>query len=293
MSVQFCVLGSGSKGNAALVMTPELHVMIDAGFAPEELEDRMEGTGASWHSLDALILTHVHGDHIKKRCLARCAEHKVHFICHERHAAYLAGGRFFHKVKDKGLLHTFSDKPLVIRAGDTEQGARIAESANAEGNGVMALQLTPIPLSHDARPTFGFRLEARSSQRTVALAYLADLGEWNEDVLTRLADVDLLALEFNHDEEMELSSGRHPLLIERVLGAEGHLSNVQAAEAFRRVLQMGRNGGPKYLVQLHLSDECNLPRLAYDAAYEVVKELGASTQVFSTRQQMRGTIYSL
>ena len=50
-----------------------------------------------------------------------------------------------------------------------------------------------------------------------------------------LADVDILALEFNHDVFLEKSSGRSPALIFRVLGDRGHLSNVQAAELLREV----------------------------------------------------------
>ena len=54
--------------------------------------------------------------------------------------------------------------------------------------------------------------------------------------LSRLANVDLLALEFNHDVDLEHSSGRSPYLIARILSEEGHLSNLQALELLREVV---------------------------------------------------------
>lgn len=289
MNVQFCVLGSGSEGNAALLMTPHLHVLIDAGFFPDELASRMDGTGASWETIDAVVLTHTHGDHIKKKCLTFCAQHGVRFICHERHAEQLSGGRYFKRVVEKNLLQTYNGNgPFEVGAGANH----LAEKTN----GAEALRFFPIPLPHDAPPTFGFRIEARlaePAERWVKIGYLADLGDGHEPIAREVLDVDLLALEFNHDVELERRSGRHPTLIQRVLGKDGHLSNEQAADLFRRVLENGTNGGPKLLVQMHLSRDCNRPELAYKAAQEVVLLTGASTRVYSTRQDQRGTVHTL
>ncbi|HYG76164.1 MAG TPA: MBL fold metallo-hydrolase [Planctomycetota bacterium] len=293
MSVQFCVLGSGSEGNAALLMTPAVHVLIDAGFFPDELSQRMDGTGATWQTLDAVILTHTHGDHLKKKCLTYCIQHDVKFICHAHHAEQLSGGRYFKKMRERGLLQTYDDNgPFEIWP------APVLDESGAER--CCALRFFPVALSHDCKPTFGFRIEARYSSpetpgdiRWFKLGYFADLGHCCEVVTQHMIDLDLLALEFNHDEEMERNSGRHPSLIQRVLGKEGHLSNSQAADVFRRVLETATNGGPKLLVQMHLSRDCNRAELAYNAAQEVVLLTGAHTRVYSTRQDRRGTVHCL
>lgn len=316
MSVRFCVLGSGSKGNAALLQTPHLQVLIDAGFAPDELAARLAGTGAGWKSLDAVLLTHTHGDHIKRRCFGLLAEHGVQFFCHKRHARFFEGSRYFSKLKDKGLVAVFDASPFEVApkpplsiAPDRKPHTGFRAADCSLGDKAL-LRVQPIQLPHDSPPTLGFRLEvrcsgmgfqpmkehgqaARATERWVRLAYLADLGECSDEVARAAAGVDLLALEFNHDEEMELASGRHPLLIERVLSSEGHLSNAQAAEAFRRVVELGANGGPTVLVQLHLSQECNDPTLAYQAARQAILASGVQTQVFSTRQDQRGTVHVL
>jgi len=271
-------------GNAALLMTPDQHVLIDCGFLPDELSRRMEGTDATWESLDAVVLTHTHGDHLKKKCLVMCAQHEIQFVCHTHHAEQLKGSRYFEKLRKKELLRVYHDAPFELHS---------------------SLRFHPIPLPHDCPPTFGFRIEARvppilaeghdapSSERWVKLGYLADLGVCGEEIAREVAGVDLLALEFNHDEELERKSGRHPRLIQRVLGPQGHLSNKQAADVFRKLLEDEPNGGPKVLLQMHLSRDCNRAELAYQAAQEVLMLTGGQTRIFSTRQDQRGTIHAL
>ena len=324
--VKFCVLGSGSQGNAVLLMTPRLHVLIDAGFPPDELAARMDGTGASWQSLHAVILTHTHADHLCKRCLDFCVEHEIRFVCHERHAEQLGGGRYFKRLAKKNGLQTYDSNSFELRASAANGGrdaafaafARHAPPADEADTSGDVLRFHPIALPHDAPPTFGFRIEARTVPQAsclrvaeapptygerrleasvangwVKLGYLVDLGTCAEEVALAVADVDLLALEFNHDELMERSSGRHPRLIQRVLSDDGHLSNRQAAEVFRKVLERNGNSGPEVLVQMHLSEDCNRAELAYQAAQEIVLLTGARTRVYSTRQHERGTVHEI
>src|SRR5213076_1241688 len=76
------------------------------------------------------------------------------------------------------------------------------------------------------------------------------------------AGVDVLAVEYNHDERMQRASGRPQILINRVLGDRGHLSNAQAAELTRTVARSCGPDGLRCLIQLHLSRDCNRPDLA-------------------------------
>src|SRR5207249_4770887 len=107
---------------------------------------------------------------------------------------------------------------------------------------------------------------------TWALGYAADLGCWNDELAQALADVDLLALEFNHDEQMQLNSGRPDVLIRRVLGDSGHLSNRQASELLCRVLKTTGHNVIRNVVPLHLSRQCNRPELALAAAQAALVE---------------------
>ncbi|MEI6232037.1 MAG: MBL fold metallo-hydrolase [Planctomycetota bacterium] len=270
MSVHFCVLGSGSKGNAALLKTPTVHLLIDAGFSPQELETRLSGTGVSWDSLDAIVLTHLHADHFKRTCMKFCAQHNVEFICHNDHANRFENFGRFKQLRRLNLVRTYGGDAFEIQK---------------------SVRILPVQIPHDSPPTFGFRIDIEAPTGSVSrVGYFADLGECDDSIASAMFGVDLLALEFNHDEDLQRNSGRHPSLIQRVMSADGHLSNRQAADVFRRVLESGHRV-PKSLVQLHLSRECNRAELAFQAAQEVAFLAGAPTQIFSSRQEIRGTIH--
>jgi phosphoribosyl 1,2-cyclic phosphodiesterase len=134
---------------------------------------------------------------------------------------------------------------------------------------------TPIRVSHDAEPTFGFRIEreASSGRKKGAMAYLADLGTATDSLpWDMLHDLDGLALESNHDPDMLESSNRPHHLIRRIRGNNGHLSNQQCGEAAARLVRQS-SGRLKSMVLLHLSRECNTAQLAKDASIKALKGL--------------------
>ena len=70
MTGRFTVLASGSSGNAALLETDGFGLLIDCGLHPRMLTARLREVGASWDAVNAVILTHIHGDHWKDLTLA-------------------------------------------------------------------------------------------------------------------------------------------------------------------------------------------------------------------------------
>src|SRR3954470_10504913 len=63
MAMRFCILGSGSSGNAALLVTENARVLVDAGFSARRLGAMLAAVGESLDRVDAVFLTHEHGDH--------------------------------------------------------------------------------------------------------------------------------------------------------------------------------------------------------------------------------------
>ena len=63
--MQFCVLGSGSGGNATIVKAGETVLLVDAGFSAARLRDKMKSAGVEPEELDAILRTHEHTDHMK------------------------------------------------------------------------------------------------------------------------------------------------------------------------------------------------------------------------------------
>jgi ribonuclease BN (tRNA processing enzyme) len=267
MALRFTVLASGSGGNASLVEAGGFGVLIDAGLGPRQLASRLAAAGHSWASVHAVLLTHTHSDHWKDRSLAHLHRRRVPLLCHPGHHDTLADySPGFADLHGAGLVRVFQpDADFDLAPG---------------------LRCRALPVRHDGGPTFGFRLEATSAP--AALAYAADLGCWDDGLADALADVDLLAVEFNHDVELERLSGRMPRLIARVLGDDGHLSNAQAAALVRAVLARSPAGRLRHLVQLHLSRDCNRPSLARAAARAALDGHADGVTVHTAEQDRPG-----
>ena len=76
--MRFKILGSSSSGNAALLITDNCKVLIDAGFSARRLGEMLEDCGESIDAIDAVFLTHEHGDHASGiRGLSRLPQLKI------------------------------------------------------------------------------------------------------------------------------------------------------------------------------------------------------------------------
>jgi phosphoribosyl 1,2-cyclic phosphodiesterase len=272
MSLRFTVLASGSSGNASLVEADGFGLLIDAGLGPRQLAARLAAAGSSWSAVQAVLLTHTHSDHWKDRTLAHLCRRRIPLYCHaDSHSDLQTYSPAFLELTAEGLVRPFeSGEEFVVAQG---------------------LRCRPLPLRHDSGATFGFRIEGPRDLfgQAAAVGYVADLGCWDEALADGLADVDLLAVEFNHDLAMELASGRSPRLIGRVLGDEGHLSNTQGAALVRAVLGRSEIGRVRHLVQLHLSRQCNRPTLAREAAKAILDDFAVRVEVHTARQDEPGT----
>ncbi len=64
MTFKFASLGSGSQGNGLVVVSDETHVLVDCGFSIKETERRLGRLGIDPNLIDAILVTHEHGDHV-------------------------------------------------------------------------------------------------------------------------------------------------------------------------------------------------------------------------------------
>ena len=72
MAMSVTVLASGSKGNCTLVSSSSTRLLIDAGLSCREVLRRLLLCGEDPCSVDAVLVTHEHADHIAGiRVLAR------------------------------------------------------------------------------------------------------------------------------------------------------------------------------------------------------------------------------
>lgn len=249
-SLQICILASGSSGNACYIESEHCRILVDAGLSAREISRRFDEAEIDIKRLDAIFLTHEHGDHIRGAGpLSRRLGIPV----------YLTEGTLERGGRTLGKLPT----PVVIQAGEEVR--------------VKDMRVETFTKCHDASDPLG--LVCCSNGKRFGIA--TDLGRSTRVVEEHLRNCQALALEFNHDPDM-LEQGPYSLdLKKRIRSAEGHLSNEQAA----RLLGMVGHADLRHLVLAHLSEINNNPEKAYITAVEALERLGLQNVHVSVAMQ--------
>jgi phosphoribosyl 1,2-cyclic phosphodiesterase len=253
--MEWIFLASGSSGNASIVRWGETCVLLDAGITFRKLESCLAKVKIPPEQIQAVVLSHTHSDHCNPLAIRSFLESGV---------PVLLDGSLIGPLKRK--LKVADDRHLIpLKSGAVREI-------------LPGWLLHTHPLPHGEMPNLGIVLEVNPGlfEPALRLAYLTDLGTWNDKIAEFAAGCDLLGLEFNHDEEMQQNSNRPSYLIARNLGDGGHLSNNQAANCFKEILVRSGERKPRALIQLHLSRQCNKPALALQSAQSVVQSISAS-----------------
>ncbi|MFR5415548.1 MAG: MBL fold metallo-hydrolase [Collinsella sp.] len=184
------ILGSGSKGNCALIEGPQGLIMVDDGLSRRETLKRMAELGLSTDNVSALLITHEHSDHIKGLdvwCKALA-----------RPPLFASRGTLSNK---ENLSH------LPVEEFDPGDALSIA-----------GIHVQTYSTSHDVINPVGYRFDALDD----SIGFATDTGELSSQAMNTLKDCRVLALESNHDVTM-LREGEYPrFLQERILSARGH-----------------------------------------------------------------------
>lgn len=239
--MRFVSLGSGSRGNATLIEAGGCRLLLDCGFSLKELERRLAAVGVEPESLDALLITHEHSDHIRG---VAAFQRRYRPALWMSHGTWLGSG--LEEVED---LHLFHADQGGFRIGD--------------------IQVSPYTVPHDAREPCQYRFE----YQRLRLGVLTDAGSITGHIQEMLDGVDALVLESNHDPRLLAQGPYPPSLKRRVGGNLGHLSNPQAVEL---LLQLGLDRLQR-LVMAHLSEKNNCPRLARETLFQRLPQLEPKT----------------
>jgi phosphoribosyl 1,2-cyclic phosphodiesterase len=221
------VLGSGSSGNAVLIETAHTRILVDAGFAPRVLKKRLAVAGVAPESIEAVVVTHEHTDHIKGVASA-ARKWGWTVVC-------TAGTRMM--CPEWAELRTIlTPCRSTVVVGD--------------------FHLQTVPVSHDANEPIAVIVTSLAEGARAGIVY--DLGHVTEGVSRALDKLDMLVIESNHDEGMLRTGPYPPSLQARIRGRFGHLSNRDAAHAASQSIHSGLNN----IVLAHLSEQNNTPRTA-------------------------------
>lgn len=278
--VRFTVLASGSKGNSTLVTGGKTRILVDAGLSCRELFRRMKLADEDPATLDAILVTHEHQDHVNGLAVtARKLGIPVYFTegTHRAWMRWLTPRRqmtyaqWLEQCRNQAASRQAEAEATEGEPDDAEAvTAQAAEKSEPEKDPtwlpavqyfqagqtfqVGDIAVSPFTIPHDATDPVGFVFQAEG----VRMAVATDLGYMPPNVKAQLKKLDLLLLESNHDLEM-LKDGPYPWSVkQRVLSRVGHLSNETAA----KFLEEDYDGQATYVILGHLSESNNLPELA-------------------------------
>jgi phosphoribosyl 1,2-cyclic phosphodiesterase len=287
--VRFTVLASGSKGNSTVVSGGRTRILVDCGLSCREFFRRMRLAGEEPETLDAILITHEHADHVNGVAVtARKLGIPVYFTegTHRAWMRWLTPRRqmtyaqWLEQCRKQAAERQAEaeaagdegepDETDLVEAAESQKDTAepITPAKDKDPTWLPAVEyfqagqpfeigdiaVSPFTIPHDAADPVGFVFRAEG----VRMAFATDLGYIPPNVKAQLQGVDLLLLESNHDLEM-LRDGPYPWPVkQRVLSRVGHLSN-EAAAGF---LEDGYDGQAAYVILAHLSESNNLPELA-------------------------------
>ena len=235
--MRFASIGSGSAGNCLVVEQANTRLLLDCGFAPNEVVKRLQKLDLMPEQISGILVTHEHDDHAK--------------------GAFKFAAKF--------------NVPVWLSHGSLKMCERhIPESADIQLNiidshtqfSIEAIQINPYPVPHDAREPTQFTF----SDGKHKLGVLTDAGASTSHIEQVLNSCDALVLECNHDLNM-LENGAYPYSLKKRVGSKlGHLDNQSAAALLAKL----DNSKLKHIIAAHLSAKNNTADLAQAALSRVL-----------------------
>ena len=242
---RFISLSSGSNGNCYYIGNDDVSFLIDVGIGGRTIRKRLAQLGIDVSTVDFVLVSHDHVDHI--RYLGSFTEHyhKPLFATKELHRAldshFCTRGRLYGCVKE-------------IEAGVTTE--------------CLGVKFTPFRVPHDAHDTVGYYIDFFGTTFT----FITDVGAVTDEVVDYCSKAAHLIVESNYDRDMLLNGPYPPELQRRIMNGHGHLSNGQTAELLRKVA--GKDVQSVFLC--HLSENNNTTELARQSASAAQQEAGAT-----------------
>lgn len=240
--LKFCTLFSGSSGNSAFIGNDTAKLLVDAGVTAKSIEHELALINEDPRDIDVILITHEHIDHVRGAgVLAR------------RYGMKIAVNRptWYAMAPDVGKI----DPDQVIFTDELNGSFTVG-----------GLEIEPFPISHDAADPVGYSVSDRRHKITVA----TDTGYLSPALHDYCSGSSAVLIEANHDLDM-LENGSYPkALIARIRGKRGHMCNELCGEFAAELAE----NGTRAIIIGHLSNENNIPELAYETVRRTMEGAG-------------------
>ena len=247
-------------GNCLYVESENTKLLIDAGVSLKKIETGLETLNVSPSSLDGILVTHEHSDHIQS--LGNLSK------------------KFNLPVYANS--ETFDAMP---KQTDKISAENINKFKVTEKFQIKDIEVNPFSIPHDAANPCGFNISNNSDKISIA----TDIGHMTNDILKQLEDSKFILLESNYDTEV-LKCSKYPYLLkQRIAGPNGHLSNEIASKVINYLLQ----GNLKTAMLGHLSKESNFPELAYQTVVDEIIRAGTDVSKLNLSVASRDKVGNL
>ena len=227
---KYCSLYSGSSGNSFYVGTASTHIIIDAGVSTKKISTALEEIDINGKDIDAILVTHDHNDHTKS----------IATLSNKYNIPVYANKKTWAAIPDIAIKIPENNKKIF----------NISEAFS-----IGDIEIFPFHTPHDAADPCGFNLY--NSGKKISIA--TDIGHVENKLYKNLNESSFVLLESNYEPDMLKSSSYPYSLKHRILGPEGHLSNEDASQVIKSLVNNGLNN----IMLGHLSKENNFPELAY------------------------------
>ncbi len=238
---RLCPLFSGSRGNSTYVGASGQGILIDVGRSAKQVESIMNENEIDIDSIQAIFITHEHTDHVQGlRVFATRYNKKVY--------------------ASRGTIEVLSAKGII-------NGKFPVEVIGEKGVTIGDTKVVPFNTSHDSIESFGYVVNTADGKK---VAIVTDLGFVSKNVHEAIEGCNAVLIESNHDVRM-LENGPYPYSVKRrILYNIGHLSNESCSLEVEKLIR----SGTQRFVLAHLSNDNNIPELAYQTVVSNLSFLG-------------------
>ncbi|MDF2944579.1 MAG: hypothetical protein K0S01_3437 [Herbinix sp.] len=243
--MKLCSIASGSSGNCIYVGSQNTNLLVDAGISAKRIENGLNGIDIMPDTLQGILITHEHSDHVSGLGILARRYHIPIYATYET-------ARSIQQIKNLGDIP--DELFRFIKPNEAFQ--------------INDINVEPFSTSHDASNPVCYTMQSEGHKVGIA----TDLGKYDDYIVSKLEDSEILLIEANHDVNM-LMVGKYPYYLkQRILGDRGHLSNETSADLISRLI----SSRLQYIFLAHLSKENNYEELAYETVCCELSTRGSS-----------------